>query len=55
MLEKVFDPGRHPTATRVGAAAGAGYNAVADPARAFDFGLARLLDGIETLVSTRRP
>jgi hypothetical protein len=53
-LEKVLDPDRHPTATRVGAAAGAEYNAPSDPARAFGFGLGRLLDGVEAMVGTRR-
>jgi AcrR family transcriptional regulator len=50
VLEKVFDPGRHPTAARVGAAAGEEYQAAADPERAFAFGLERLLDGVESLV-----
>jgi AcrR family transcriptional regulator len=52
-LEKVFDPLRFPTAARVGAAAGAEYNAASDPERAFEFGLARVLDGIEALVRER--
>jgi hypothetical protein len=46
LLEKVFDPERYPTAARVGAAAGAAY----DPERAFEFGLQRMLDGIEAFV-----
>lgn len=50
-LEKVYDPGSYPTASRVGAAAGAEYNAAGDPARAFEFGLARLLDGVAALVA----
>ena len=49
-LEKVLDPAAHPTATRVGAAAGAEYNAAIDPERAFEFGLARLLDGVAALI-----
>jgi hypothetical protein len=53
LLEKVFDPDRYPTAARVGSAAGAEYGAATDPDRAFDFGLARLLDGVATLVHTR--
>lgn len=53
VLEKVFDPARHPTATRVGAAAGEEYQAAADPARAFAFGLERLLDGVESLIERR--
>lgn len=53
LLEKVFDPERYPTAARVGAAAGAAYEAAYDPERAFEFGLARVLDGIEAFVRTR--
>lgn len=53
LLEKVFDAERYPVAARVGAASGAEYNAPADPARSFEFGLARVLDGIEAFVATR--
>nr|WP_296074246.1 TetR/AcrR family transcriptional regulator C-terminal domain-containing protein [uncultured Actinoplanes sp.] len=52
-LEKVFDPASIPTATRVGAAAGEEYQAAADPGRAFAFGLQRLLDGVDALISRR--
>jgi AcrR family transcriptional regulator len=52
-LARVFDPARHPLAARVGAAAGAAHNAASDPAHAFEFGLQRLLDGIEVLVKAR--
>lgn len=54
LLEKVFDPDRFPVAARVGAAAGAEYNAPADPARSFEFGLARVLDGIEAFLAARQ-
>lgn len=53
-LESVFEPGRHPVAARVGAAAGAEYGGATDPERAFEFGLQRLLDGIATLIDSRR-
>jgi AcrR family transcriptional regulator len=53
LLERVYDPERYPLATRVGAAAGAEYEAAVDPARAFEFGLARILDGIAALVEGR--
>ncbi|MEU6204930.1 TetR/AcrR family transcriptional regulator [Micromonospora musae] len=53
-LEKAMDPRRFPLAARVGAAAGQEYQAAGDPARAFDFGLARILDGIEVLIRGRR-
>lgn len=42
-------PGR-----RVGQAAGEAHNNAEDPAYLFRFGLARVLDGIETLVSERQ-
>ncbi|BCB90419.1 TetR/AcrR family transcriptional regulator [Phytohabitans suffuscus] len=53
LLEKAHDPARFPVATRVGAAAGEEFAAALDPARAFEFGLARLLDGIAVLVEGR--
>ncbi|MET8911735.1 TetR/AcrR family transcriptional regulator [Micromonospora sp. NPDC004551] len=52
-LEKVMDPNRFPLAARVGATAGQEYQAASDPARAFEFGLARLLDGVAVLVRDR--
>jgi AcrR family transcriptional regulator len=52
-LEKVFDPGRYPLASRVGTAAGEHHNAAYDPQYAFEFGLRRILDGIEALVQRR--
>ncbi|GAB3401100.1 TetR/AcrR family transcriptional regulator C-terminal domain-containing protein [Flindersiella endophytica] len=54
LLEKVFDPDRYPTATRVGVAAGAAYNSAHDPARSFEFGLQRVLDGIEAYLGPGR-
>lgn len=53
LLEKVFDADRYPTAARVGAAAGAANQAAYDPDQAFEFGLRRVLDGIEVLVQER--
>ncbi|NYF59045.1 TetR/AcrR family transcriptional regulator [Micromonospora purpureochromogenes] len=52
-LEKVMDPQRFPTAARVGTAAGQEYQAAGDPVRAFEFGLARILDGVAVLVGER--
>ncbi|EHR52632.1 transcriptional regulator [Saccharomonospora marina XMU15] len=49
LLTKVFDAEKFPVAAEVGAAAGQEYGA-ADPARAFEFGLERLLDGVAVLV-----
>ncbi|WP_307849582.1 TetR/AcrR family transcriptional regulator [Qaidamihabitans albus] len=52
LLEKVFDAERYPTAAAVGPVAGEELGA-GDPARAFEFGLERLLDGIEVLIRGR--
>lgn len=52
-LEKVFDPERYPVAARVGTAATEHYQGAYDPEHAFEFGLARVLDGVETFVDKR--
>ncbi|WP_410586786.1 TetR/AcrR family transcriptional regulator [Amycolatopsis sp. lyj-23] len=44
----------YPISSRVGQAAGAAHNAAENPAHTFRFGLARVLDGIEVLVSQRQ-
>ncbi|MEV5646908.1 TetR/AcrR family transcriptional regulator [Nocardia sp. NPDC052254] len=54
-LARVLDPARYPTAVRVGHTAGAEYEAAYDPARAFDFGLQRLLDGLHLYIDRFRP
>jgi AcrR family transcriptional regulator len=53
LVQRVFDPERYPTAARVGEAAGTEYGAPSDPARSFEFGLQRLLDGIEAFIRSR--
>jgi hypothetical protein len=53
LLGEVVDPERYPTAVRVGGAAGAEYGAAHDPARSFEFGLERVLDGIDAFIRTR--
>ena len=53
VLEQIMDPSRYPVSGRVGTAAGGEYGSAADPARAFEFGLARLIDGIEAYVAER--
>jgi AcrR family transcriptional regulator len=53
LLEEIFDPDRYPTASRVGPAAAEAYGSAYDPEYSFEFGLQRLLDGIETLVRSR--
>jgi AcrR family transcriptional regulator len=49
-VARVFDPERYPTVARVGPVAGEAQQAAYDPRRAFEFGLERLLDGVEVLV-----
>jgi AcrR family transcriptional regulator len=43
----------YPISSRVGTAAGIEYGGPAAPARAFEFGLARVLDGVEALIDSR--
>ncbi|KUL39041.1 TetR/AcrR family transcriptional regulator [Actinoplanes awajinensis] len=50
VFEAVFDQHAYPTATRVGAAAGAALGAAHNPDHAYDFGLARVLDGLGVLI-----
>lgn len=53
-LDKVFDPVAYPLASRVGAAAGEEHGAAYDFEHAFEFGLARLLDGVAALIDRSR-
>jgi len=50
VLARVMPPGDFPISGRVGEAAGREYNAIADPERSFQFGLERILDGLEDLL-----
>lgn len=43
----------YPIAGRVGSAAGEAYQAGRDPRRELEFGLARIVDGVEALLSCR--
>lgn len=52
LLEQIIDAERYPVSGRVGQAAGEAYNAPADPPGAFEFGLERVIDGIESFVAT---
>lgn len=54
-LARLVDPERFPLAVRVGAAAGAAYGGPTDPARTFEFGLARLIRGLEELIESPAP
>jgi AcrR family transcriptional regulator len=53
LLERVFDPARYPRAVRVGSAAGAAHGAAYSPGHAYEFGLARVLDGLGALLGQR--
>jgi AcrR family transcriptional regulator len=52
-VARVFDAEKYPTVARVGPVAGEAQQAAYDPRRAFEFGLARLLDGVAVLVGDR--
>ncbi|MGY1942153.1 TetR/AcrR family transcriptional regulator C-terminal domain-containing protein [Nocardia asiatica] len=53
LLTELMSPSRFPLSSRVGAAVGELYQAPADPEGAFEYGLARLLDGILGAASGR--
>lgn len=53
LLEKVFDPEKYPVAARVGEIAGETYQSAYDAKHGFEFGLARILDGVESLINSR--
>jgi AcrR family transcriptional regulator len=53
ILARVSDGARYPLAARVGAAAGAAHGGAYDPTHAFEFGLARVLDGLGVLFEGR--
>jgi AcrR family transcriptional regulator len=52
-LARFMTSGSYPMAARVGAAAGEAYGAAYDPEYAFEFGLARVLDGIGVVIEQR--
>jgi hypothetical protein len=54
LLESVMSGQRFPVAGRVGQAAGMAHQAVTDPEHALAFGLDRILDGVEVLISKRQ-
>jgi AcrR family transcriptional regulator len=53
LLEQVLRPDDVPVASRVGTAASKEYEGLWDPEHSFEFGLRRVLDGIEVLVKER--
>jgi AcrR family transcriptional regulator len=54
LLARHLDADRYPVAARVGRAAGAVHRAAFPPRYTFEFGLARLCDGVEALLRRRR-
>lgn len=54
ILERLMPAERYPISGRVGLAAGEQYNAASDPAFSFEFGLQRILDGVERLIENSR-
>jgi AcrR family transcriptional regulator len=53
LLSRIVDFRRYPTASRVGSAAGEAHGAAFNPDHAFEFGLQRVLDGIEAFIAAR--
>jgi AcrR family transcriptional regulator len=53
LLSAVMDPSRFPLASAVGQAVGNTYGTAYDAAHNFEFGLQRILDGVEVLVNSR--
>jgi hypothetical protein len=53
LLARIVDEDAYPTAARVGAAAGAAQSGAYSPDHAWEFGLARVLDGLGVLIEQR--
>ncbi|MER5862028.1 TetR/AcrR family transcriptional regulator [Kitasatospora sp. NPDC002040] len=53
LLARVFDPERHPLATRIGAAAGEAHRSAYSADHAYGFGLRCVLDGFAALIAER--
>jgi AcrR family transcriptional regulator len=54
LLEGLVDPARYPTTVRIGEAFKAGRMPPPDHERNFEFGLQRVLDGIESFIANRK-
>jgi Tetracyclin repressor-like, C-terminal domain len=52
-LARALDPERFPTASRVGSVVGEEFGSAYDPRHVFEFGLQRVLDGIESFVAAK--
>ena len=55
VLAEDFSEHTYPTATRVSAAAGAALGGAYNPDHAYAFGLARVLDGLDVLITRKAP
>lgn len=53
LLARVVDPGKYPLAARVGTAAGQAHDSAYSAEHAYEFGLARVLDGLAALIERR--
>jgi AcrR family transcriptional regulator len=53
LLARLSDEAAYPTASRVGAAAGAAHQAAYSADHAYEFGLERVLDGLQVLIERR--
>ncbi|MET4637634.1 TetR/AcrR family transcriptional regulator [Mycetocola sp. 2940] len=54
LLERVMSGANYPLAGRVGQASGEAYNAASNPQLAFEFGLARVIDGVVAFVRAQQ-
>lgn len=54
LLEAAMSGLQFPVAGRVGQAAGMAHQAVTDPEHALSFGMARILDGVDALITSRQ-
>ncbi len=55
LLARALDPAAYPLASRVGTAAGTARGSAHDPEHAYQFGFARILDGLAVLIDTSPP
>jgi AcrR family transcriptional regulator len=55
VLEQIMDGSRYPISGQVGTVTGEAYQSAANPDLAFEFGLARVLDGIDVLIASKKP
>lgn len=55
LLAQVFDRATYPTAARIGTTAGQAHGSAYNPDHAYNFGLARVLDGLAGLIDRDQP